>query len=198
MFLDKIAEFGIPVVDSHDPVSNPSAFVAQIRKIEGSEGVIVAWPDGHRVKLKGDWYITRHRAKDQILRENGVIELVLNEKIDDVKPILPDDNRRRLEEFEADLWHGIRDTSAQWALAFYDVKRKFGDDRKAFAIEWAPGFESNLRSAIFRAWDSEEFDWQAAVVDAVKKNLGSQTKVNEARFLWGNAKWDYGATTGDE
>ena len=194
MFLDKIAEFGIPVVDSHDPVSNPTAFVARIRDIEGSEGVIVAWPDGHRVKLKGDWYITRHRAKDKILRENGVIELILTEKLDDLKPVLNPEDRHRLEQFETDFWHGIRDTGAQWSLAFYDVKRKFGNDRKSFALEWAEGFESNLRSAMFRAWDTMEFDWQTAVVDAVKKNLGTQPRVDAARGLWGGARWDYGMT----
>lgn len=192
-----IESLGIPVVQSHDPVTNPQSFVKSIKDLEGSEGVIVVWPDGHRVKIKGDWYISRHKAKDKILRENGLIELILNDAIDDVKPILDIEDRHRLEEFERKFWNGIADTTGRWQLAYKDTKSMFGADRKAFAMDWAPKFEQNLRGAIFKAWDNPDFDFRAAVIDTVRKNLGTQTKVNEARHLWGGAAWGY-RNNGDE
>lgn len=195
MFLDKIAQFGIPVVDSHDLISNPNAFVTQIRALEGSEGVIVAWPNGHRVKLKGDWYITRHRAKDKILRENGVIEMLLADKLDDVKAVLDDDTRHQLERFETDFWKGVADTVNIWQVVNQSVRSTHGTDRKAFALaDGTQVMDGNLKSAVFRAWDAPDFDWRQAVVDTIAKNISTQTKVDAARGLWGGAKWSYGMT----
>ena len=199
MFLDKIAQFGIPVVDSHDPVSNPNAFVTQIRALEGSEGVIVAWPDGHRVKLKGDWYITRHRAKDKILRENGVIEMLLTEKLDDVKPVLSPQDRHSLEKFEAAFWQGVATSAEMWQTVNTVVRARHGADRKAFALaDGTAVMDGNMKSAIFKSWDAPDFDWRQAVLDTVAKNIGTQTRVDAVRGLWGGARWTYGSSAGDE
>lgn len=194
---DMISKFEIPIVQVHNPVSNPSAFIEEIKTLKGSEGVVVAWSDGHRVKVKGEWYVTIHKAKDRILHENGVIEMLLDEKVDDVKPFLPEADRHALECYEREFWHGVQDTAARWQLAYIDAKSLFGADRKAFAMEWAPKFDQYLRAAIFKAWDNPDFDFRAAVVDAVRKNLGTQNKVNDARHLWGGAKWGY-RDNGDE
>ena len=158
-------------------------------ELKGQEGWIIRFNDGHMLKLKGSEYVTIHKAKDRILRENGVIGMILDEKTDDVKPFLPKDDRCALERYEGEFWQGVNDTAGRWQLAYADVKSQFGADRKGFALDWAPKFESNLRGAIFKAWDDPQFDFRAAVIDAVRKNLGTQARVNEARHLWGDARW---------
>jgi RNA ligase len=177
--------------------SSMEHLLAETHDLQGQEGWIIRFDDGHMLKLKGSEYVTIHKAKDRILRENGVIEMILDEKLDDVKAFLPAEDRRNLEEFEGAFWHGITDTTARWELSNYDVRRRFGNDRKAFAMEWASGFDQYQRGAIFKAWDNPGFDFRAAVVDAVRKNLGTQTKVNDARYLWGDAAWGY-RDLGDE
>jgi RNA ligase len=186
-----IEYLGIPVVQAHDPVTNPQSFMRSIKDLEGSEGVIIVWPNGHRVKIKGDWYISRHKAKDKILRENGLIELILNDAIDDVKPVLDIEDRHRLEKFEREFWRGVLNTEMSWQEAYRQVRGEFGHDRKQFALTRATDLEQNLRGVIFRAWDNPDVDFRAAVIDAVRKNMGTQTKVNEARHLWGGAEWNY-------
>lgn len=171
--------------------SSMEHLLAETRDLQGQEGWIIRFEDGHMLKLKGSEYVTIHKAKDRILRENGVIEMILDEKLDDVKAFLPDDDRHRLEEFEREFWNGIADTTGRWQLAYADTRSMFGTDRKAFAMDWAPKFEQNLRGAIFKAWDNPDFDFRAAVIDTVRRNLGTQTKVNEARHLWGGAAWGY-------
>lgn len=199
MFASKIVEFNIPVVMSHDPVSDPESFINHIREIEGSEGVIVAWNNGHRVKCKGDWYCFRHSAKDSIIRENGVISLILEEKIDDIKPVLSEEDRQRLDKFESDFWQGVKVTMSKWSDINYFTRAQFGNDRKAFAMsDSGKNMDGNIRAAIFKAWDSANFDWRGAVVDTVRKNLGSQPKVDSVRTLFGDAKWSYGANMGDD
>mgnify|MGYP003351409508 CR=1 FL=1 len=194
-----IRTLDIPVVQSHDPVTNPTGFLSSIKNLEGAEGVIVAWNNGHRCKAKGKWYLVRHKAKDKILRENGVIELILNEGIDDVKPILSTDDRHRLEEFETKFWHGVATTTDVWRAMRESVHRQHGADRKSFALsDSAKTMEGNMKSAIFASWDKYVFDYRGAVIAAIRKNLGTSTKVEAIRGLFGGAKWNYAANTGDE
>ena len=42
------------------------------------------------------------------------------------------------------------------------------------------------------------FDWRSAVVSAIRKNLGTATKVEAIRGLFGGAKYNYAANSGDE
>ena len=191
--------YEIEVVRQYEgTASNMEALLAETHDLLGQEGWIIRFDDGHMLKIKGMEYILNHKAKDEIVRENNVITLILDEKLDDFKGAFDDDLRRRLDAFETDFWNGVTDTSASWSMTFYDVKRKFGNDRKTFALEWAASFESNLRSAIFAAWDNSDFDWRGAVVNTIRKNLGSQTKVDAVRNLFGGAKWNYGMTAEEE
>jgi len=185
--------YGVDVVREYQgTVANMEALLAETHDLTGQEGWIIRFDDGQMLKLKGAEYVLQHRAKDSIMRENGVIEMLLADKLDDVKAVLDDDTRHQLERFETEFWQGVNDTAGSWQLANGDVRSMFGSNRKGFAMEWAPRFEPNLRAAIFRAWDAPEFDWRQAVIDTIAKNISTQTKVDAARGLWGGAKWAYG------
>ena len=186
--------YGVDVVREYQgTVVNMEALLAETRDLADQEGWIIRFDDGHMLKLKGDAYVSMHRAKDSIMRENGVIEMMLADKLDDIMPAL-DDTRHQLERFETEFWQGVNDTAGSWQLANSDVRSLFGSNRKGFAMEWATRFEPNLRAAIFRAWDNPEFDWRQAVIDTIAKNISTQTRVDAARGLWGGARWDYGMT----
>jgi len=175
-------------------VDNMEALLSETRDLEGQEGWIIRFDDGHMLKLKGDAYVSMHRAKDSIMRENGVIEMILAEKLDDVKPVLSDDDRRRLEDFETKFYAGLNRTASEWAVENQMIRSVYGNDRKRFAMEKAPHLDPHLRGSVFKAWDDPDFDWWRAVVDVVSKNIGTQTRADAARGLWGGARWDYGMT----
>lgn len=174
-------------------VPNMEHLMQETHDMQGQEGWVIRFDDGHMLKLKGKTYVSIHRAKDQILRENGVLDLILDEKLDDVKAFLPDDDRHRLEEFEAKFYKGVNWTASEWAVENRMIRSVYGNDRKKFAIEKAPHLDPHFRGHVFKAWDDADYDWYKAVVDVVRKNLGTSTKVGEIRHLFGNAKWDYGA-----
>lgn len=53
--------------------------------MEGLEGWVVEFENGQLVKIKTEWYKIRHRLlTEELNRENDVIRLILEEKIDDV------------------------------------------------------------------------------------------------------------------
>ena len=171
-------------------VKSMESLLAETQDLQGQEGWIIRFDDGHMLKLKGKEYVTIHKAKDNILREWGVIELILDEKSDDIKPFLLDEDRVKLEEFETAFWHGIQDTAAKWDLAYYDTKQMFGTDRKGFALDWAPRFDQSLRGAIFKAWDDSGFNFREYLIEVVRKSLSTQAKIDATRHLWGDAKWN--------
>ena len=172
--------------------ANMEALLAETASIANQEGWIIRFDDGHMLKIKGDQYVLQHRAKDAILRENGVIEMILNDKIDDVVPLLTADDRVALDDFVTKFWSGVFVTASVWEHQFKIVKITHGDDRKSFALATDTlTMDSNVKSAIFKAWDSSSFDWREAVTDTIAKNIGTQPKVDAIRKLFGNAKWNY-------
>jgi RNA ligase len=191
--------YGIELVREYPgTVSNMEALLSETHDLTGQEGWIIRFDDGHMLKLKGAEYVIIHKAKDKILRENGVIELLLDEKLDDIKPNLPEDDRRRLEDFEGDFWHGVASSAQMWGDLNNCCRRLYGNDRKGFALaDGTKDIDQHLRSAIFKAWDVTDFDWRVAVVDVIRKNISTQTKVDNVRHLFG-ARWNYGSNTGDE
>jgi RNA ligase len=197
MMLELAGEYGVEVVRRY--LGTPDSMQQLMEETQGildQEGWVVAWPH-LRVKIKGAQYVAVHRAKEGILRENAVIEMMLDEKLDDVKSFLPAEDREHLERFETEFWHGVNDTTGRWQLAYADVKSQFGSDRKGFALEWAPGFDGHLRGAIFKAWDDQKFDFREAVLLAVRKGTTTLAKTDENRYLWGDAKWSINSV-GDE
>lgn len=180
----------IPIVEHHTPITDPTGFLAGVRNIQNSEGFVIAWNSGYRVKVKCEWYVTIHKAKENILREKGVIEMLLDEKSDDVKPFLIDEDRRRIEMYETDFWHGISATVATWKKTDELMRIRYRrDQRKEFALTDANTLDPYLKTSIFKAWDEPEYNWRDAVLTKVRQGLSSQSKVDDVRHLWGGAKW---------
>jgi hypothetical protein len=190
MMLELAGEYGVEAVRRY--VGTPDSMqhlMEETRDLQGQEGWVIWFDNGYRVKLKASEYVAIHRAKEGILRENGVITMMLDEKLDDVKAHLPPEDREHIEQFEQSFWSGITATGNRWQSQFAAVKAEYGDDRKAFALGAAQSMEGFLRTAVFKAWNDAQFDFRAAVLDAVSKNLGTGIKTDAVRHLWGGACW---------
>jgi len=199
MMLDLVEHYSVDVVRRY--VGTPDSMqqlMEETRDLQGQEGWVIWFDNGYRVKLKASEYVAIHKAKEGILRENGVISMMLDETLDDVKAHLPEADRERVEQFEQAFWSGISETGNSWQSQFAAVKAEYGDDRKAFALGAAQSMEGFLRTAVFKAWADAQFDFRAAVLDAVSKNLSTGVKTDAARHLWGGARWDFAVNTGDE
>lgn len=116
--------------------------------------------------------------------------MILDEKLDDCKSVLDDETRHRLEKFEREFWYGVNNTIRVWRSMAENVHQTHGLDRKSFALSnTAQIMDSNLKSVIFKAWGHRDFNWQQAVINTISKNIGTQTKVDSIRGLFGGAKW---------
>jgi RNA ligase len=78
--------YGVGLVDENTTDSIPD-LLEQAKTTTGVEGWIAQFANGDMVKIKTDWYLTRHHAMTD-LRERDVAQLVLDEELDDIKAML--------------------------------------------------------------------------------------------------------------
>lgn len=188
--------YSIPVVKVvASSVGNLDEFIATIRAMEDAEGVIIQFDDGHMVKVKSDWYVALHRAKAAIeTRERDVVHLILEDKIDDLMPLLEEKDKARLTAFASDIYIDI-DKFRRDVLHTVQGARSYGWDRKKFAAINKGAAGSPHLDACFRVWDIEADDeikvaaHRYAVAFILKYSLTNNSYRDYAKRILRTAKW---------
>jgi len=176
--------FFIPFVRSFAPRSNMKAFLEYVRDLEDLEGFVVRFYDGHMLKLKCHWYLQIHRAKEAILQDRNIVELILEDKLDDVKAHLPDEDRFELGRFEH-LFNIEVYGQAQLISNMLEHIREENVDRKTFALEIGPNFDQYTRATIFKCWDeTDDHKIVDAVKNVIRNNLTKTVKYEAIRDAW--------------
>lgn len=171
-------------------IQNMNHLIQHTRDLQGEEGYIIRFDDGHMVKVKSDWYVTRHKAKDAISFEKNVISMIVNGEIDDVISILSIEDRIKLLKFEAEFWHGFTAEVRRIQFLLEEHRKATSGDRRDFAINRAPLIESNRRQIIFACWDGSKQVWDC-LLELVKKKCNSQTQIDSIRWVFGkDTRWE--------
>lgn len=182
-------QYGIDVVRIFDGTAESMQhLIDDVRAQEGIEGYVIRFYDGHMVKIKGDWYVRIHKVKDSIAREKNIIDLIVNEKVDDAKAFMLDSDRERVEDFEEKFWKGVTDS----VTLYEDMFRRFQytyKDKKEFAIGCSQTLHPLTKGIMFSLWDGKNA--RDLILDMIRRNLGTQTKVDSVRSLWYGHKWNY-------
>lgn len=186
------AKWNVEVVKAYEGTThNMEQLIAHARGQENQEGYILRFDDGHMVKIKGDWYVRIHKAKDNLALEKNVVDMIVNEKVDDAKAFMLDEDRHRVDKFETAFWNGIAESTRRYDHS-YQLVLANGLDRKRYAQEWMPtvkAYDTFAPQYIFGRFDGK--DGRQMIVDYIRKNTGTQTKINSVRNLWGGHCWDY-------
>jgi RNA ligase len=185
-----IAErFGVPVVRAlPGSIENIETFMAEARGIEDAEGYIIAFENGHRLKIKGEWYCAIHGTKDTLSMEKNVLALILNDQIDDLMPFMSPEDRDRVERYMADLNREIGATAGRLNLFVAAKRIDLQGDTKRFALEVAPTLDGQERALCFAIWNRR--DPEKVVREHLRKNVGTGPKVNIVRPLINGLSWD--------
>ncbi len=133
---DVLREHHIDKVTVEDPVQ----WVADIPDMVDIEGYVITLESGQRIKVKTEWYLVQHRAKDSINSDRRLFEAVLAEATDDLRSMFYYDElicKRigEMEEFVAKHYNHLVET----VETFYETNKHFVDDvdegRKQYAIK---------------------------------------------------------------
>lgn len=179
--------YSIPVAHAYNPQTDMKAFLNFVHDLEDLEGFVVRFADGHMVKLKCHWYLQIHKAKEAILQDRNIVELILEEKLDDIKAHLPVEDRDRLTQFENDFNRHIKSiVNGVWIDVQFFKSPRYTGDRKDFAINYAHNFDGYVRPIMFSMWDKEGTKEQieAAVYNTVRNNLSRTAKYEAIRDAW--------------
>lgn len=177
-------EFGCEVVQPIGGSANSiDRLIDNTRNEVGNEGYVVRFADGHMTKIKTDWYVAIHKAKDNLLYERLVIEMILEDKADDVKPFLVDSDRQRLDAYIDQFLHRYTQLVIKTATASFQVLST-GLSKKDFALGHAPTF-GPFASIIFRHFENYKnhtrSSWQQLFQDEIKamvlKNCNSNSRL---------------------
>lgn len=175
---------------------NINELVDTIRAWESDEGVVVrfdapratAWQGaGHMMKIKADAYLTLHKGKDAISNEKNVIEVVINDQVDDLIPVLIESDAQRLREFQRAFWMGVDEVASEMVDVYladglgYEEQRDYAQGFVALQPRHLHAFMYGLR----KGQGAKEM-----LIDSITKSISSQTKVDASRWMWGNLRWN--------
>jgi RNA ligase len=190
--LDLAEHWNIPVVKAVDglAVQNIELFVKQIREWEnGEEGVVVRFDSGHMVKIKADQYVLRHKTKDAINQEKNVLQCLLNDSVDDLVPLLTPEDADRLKRFQ-NAFHASLDEVALEMAELFVKGNKMYPEKKDFAVEFVQKKVEPIYAPIMYAMKAGRGS-KEVLIEMIGKSLGSQTKIDAARWMWGNLDWNH-------
>ena len=182
--------FLIPVVNQFSYTGdNFNDILNYVKNMQEGEGIVIRFDDGHMVKIKADLYVSLHRAKSLIENERDVMELVLNEKVDDLYPLLYKEDAQKLHNYYKDVWDQIID--------FVSLTQKLINNtshmtRKEFAFH-TTNIGSGMRSIAFSCFDKKRVDI-GNVTEYLLKNLGSNSRFERNREIVAT-KWNYKNTS---
>jgi RNA ligase len=186
----ELAEYwNIPIVKAVNglAVQDINLFVKQVREWESDEGVVIRFNSGQMVKIKADDYVLRHKSKESISQEKNVLQTILEDAVDDLVPLLTPDDADRLQRFQNAFWAGLEDVCTDIHDLYKQIDK--GQDQKEFATLAVPSVLPQYQPFMYKL--RKGFPVRDLVIEQIRKSLGSQPKIDAARWLWGNLDWNY-------
>ena len=191
IMMDYATAWNIPVVKAVDglAVQNIELFVKQVREWESEEGVVVRFDTGHMVKIKADQYVLRHKSKDSISQEKNVLQTILEDAVDDLVPLLAPEDGERLRSFQGAFWKGLDEVAYEMAELFVKGNKMY-PEKKDFAVEFVQKKVEPIYAPIMYAMKAGKGS-KEVLIEQIRKSLGSQPKIDAARWMFGGIDWNY-------
>jgi T4 RnlA family RNA ligase len=202
--LEAAARSGIEVVRQYDGTAETmEKFIEQARDEKDIEGYVIRFESGHMLKIKCDVYVTLHKSVSQLSQEKDVWRLVLEDKVDDLKALLPEDRRAQLDEFQTELMHRVDvwvktleseynsaiDNLSGMDFSIYEYPDR--EHKKNFAQRHVIGngnVPREFQGVMFALYEGKvAFE---EVVKFVTSYTNTGTKIEKIRGLFSGLKWD--------
>jgi RNA ligase len=183
--VEELEGIDIPVVKAYaGTAENMQALIEQTGPMVGCEGFVVRFETGHMIKVKAEDYVRKHKAKDMIGREKNIVELLVTEKMDDVKAFLDEKDLARVEEFEINFWKGVNATAHKLVELRCSVAMDM--DRKTYAVDFVQKQDPKYSRFLYAMHNLQPGDNTFAMVkDAIAKSCSTQAKIDDVRWMFG-------------
>ena len=157
-------------------------YIARAREMQGREGDIIRFADGHMLKIKNDWYVRIHKTKDLIRSERNIADIIINEQLDDVLPLLDAADLATVRAYELRFDAAIENVLGRLDGLVTLARVLHGGVKKDVAIGFVPNLLNKEDAAfIFSALDGK--DLRSLVIKRIKDSVGNTTKY-DALMAW--------------
>ena len=186
----QIAEsYNIRTLKSTGQVQDALSFVKKVQGMVNAEGYVVRFHDGHMIKVKADEYLAIHRAKEGIVREKNVLQMLFEEKMDDILPKLPEEDAKKLSEYCDAVFLNVQNYKNRvWNDYLTLVNTPGIKTKKDFALV-VMDKHKDCYQLMFKFWDGYD-PWQV-IQKYLLSHTNSSARVEEIRDIIG-VTWDYG------
>lgn len=159
--------------------------VSEVKDAVDEEGIVISFFDGHKVKVKSEWYVTRHKGKELLSNERKVVQMVLDETLDDMLPFVSQDQADELRKFADELDEVLLVVSNNLSNVRKVILSNY-ESRKDFAL--SPLCSRMVpweKAGVFKAWDDKDFYDYDYIVDTLRKNLSTRDKYSRIKEEFG-------------
>jgi len=163
-------------------------FFDHLKAKTGIEGVVVQFytPEYSRfIKFKADDYVALHKVMDETTQEKNVLALIMDDKLDDVVPLIDPARAEHLKEYASivntELLHNAKEF-----VKFVEKRKTYSQKDFAFIVKRYP---TQLHGFMFKARALDNCNVSTVLVmfkEYFKKTLTTQTKVDQWREFLGN------------
>ena len=146
------------------------------------EGWVVTLDCGQMLKIKTLWYFQTHAiTTDNVTRENLLLELVINDKLDDVLSVVQGEKKKYLEEMSEKIQHFFNHKVVEYKELRGLYYNKYNENRKEFALKYR---NHELFNAVMKTLDTSFRDIEETAKKAVGEYiLKKYNTLTEARNL---------------
>lgn len=178
---DLITQFDIPVIKTYDFdfKYDVNDLVDMVRPLESLEGVVVAFEDGHRVKIKADQYVRIHKMIDMVSAERHVINLFLNNELDDIIPQLDAGFKEKVDNDVKRYLKAHKNCVERISEAVDRAVNEFDSDKKRIALELVPELSSKADAKIIFGCIDGKGTVKELVDKQVEANLNREVRYQE-------------------
>lgn len=136
-----------------------ASWISLAKNMTEGEGFVVSQDYTKLWKIKADAYVLKHRIKDDFSRKDRVVELIMNDKADDLMPLLSKEQQTKLTMFITSLWSEFFEIkiSVETLLTANDFHSYTRKEYAALVQEQ----EQWTRSVYFSALDGK--DWETVL-----------------------------------
>ena len=159
-----------------------SEYIARAREMQGREGDIIRFANGHMIKIKNDWYVRIHKTKDLIRTDRNIADIIVNEQLDDVLPLLDAADLTIVRTYEKRFDAALENVLGRLEGLVTLARVLHGGVKKEVAINFIPNLiNKEDASFIFSALDGKEL--RPLVIKRIKDSVGNGPKY-EAMMNW--------------
>jgi RNA ligase len=152
-----------------------SEYVARAREMQGREGDIIRFANGQMLKIKNDWYVRIHKTKDLIRSERNIADIIVNEQLDDILPLLDASDLATVRAYERRFDAALENALGRLEGLVTLARVLHGGNKKDVALNFVPNLINKEDAAfIFSALDGKEL--RPLIIKKIKDSVGNGPK----------------------